>query len=384
MDDFDGYFDSEDRKKILAIGRKLRFPTKRFVLISCLPEAYAQSLHNLQDDDAQLIADIDLLFRPLYLLDDNNRKIVPVVEWLERAALTFPNHPEAAELTMFAEKAKAKSAALIPLAEDALKRRLGDSLKKSLRLFYMPFLTDHLISENAQVSVLAHALEEAIKDHFKYEKNVFVRELSRKIKIEWDDDARTRIKVSDHSVFEFVPFNYENITWKTERYATGELSTNDYEIRQDDVWLSGRMLEATTSVNDEKQLMTSTYGINVVKDAGPFKIKAVKETCWFLDSDPVFEQTSPYVVQGCKLEIQNSAPGLRVVFHDVGGTKLFSPDPEFAGTHKWDVISFDSIRLLDSVPVLLPEQGYILVMSRTLAGLDDGVEKGHVSLNDNS
>ncbi|QCJ00870.1 hypothetical protein [Agrobacterium larrymoorei] len=383
MDDFDGYFDPEERKKILAIARKLRFPTKRFVLISCLPEAYAQSLHNLPDDDAQLIADIDLLLRPLYLLDDSNRTIVPIVEWLERAALTFPNFPEAAELKMFAEKAKARSATLIPLAEDALKRRLGDSLKKSLRLFYMPFLTDHLISENAQINVLAHALEDAIKSHFKYEKNVFVRELSRKIKIEWDDEARTRIKVSDHSVFEFVPFNYEDITWKTERYATGELSTCDYEIRRDDVWLSGRMLEAEVSVNYEKQLMTSTYGIDV-KDPGPFKIKAVKETCWFLDSDPVFEQTSPYVVQGCKLEIQNSAPGLRVVFHDVGGAKLFSPDPEFSGSHKWDVISFGSSRSLDSVPVLLPEQGYILVMSRTLAGLDDSAEKGHVSPTDNA
>ncbi|WP_041679175.1 hypothetical protein [Rhizobium etli] len=370
VDQFEEYFDDEQRDRILEIARALNFAGNRSALMSSLPKGYTSTMDKLQNDDAQLVADIDNLRRRLDVRHSKKGLISPFAIWLRRGAELNPDLPEVDELRAFAQAAEVTFAKYSPLDQKARNGRIEDTVRKTLRLFYLPFLTDHLVSESQPVKELASHLEDAIKKQFKYNEKVFVKDLRRKLTVSWQDKGRKTIKVADRSTFEFVPFTHENIIWKAQRFATGELATDDYDALVDEVLLDEVPVTGAEVRESNGQIVTTTYQIDVTTRGPPFLMKARRDFCWELDSDPMYEQSSPYVVQNCLLEIENQAEGLRLVFHDVGGTDLFSPERLAPGDHKWDVIPYNESRVLSAVPVLLPGQGCILVMSRTLDGLD--------------
>ncbi|MDX0985810.1 hypothetical protein GOL22_27320 [Sinorhizobium medicae] len=362
---FERYLNEKEFKRLIEISELLELPKYRDALNSCFPQHFRTVLPFHETPKAQLVLDLVKLNRT-FCIRHGEEPFIPLKAWLTEARLYDGGQHEGLELDVFAHKVSLVYFKHQGRFQQEHTDRIRDSLMENMRLLYMPFLTSDLMEINADASALARAIEKSIDRQFRYDRKFYIKNLCRTIEVSWSDANRQEIRVRDISEFEFVPFTHEQIVWRTQRFSSGELTATQYRFTRDKIRLKGAKLskpKETTSANG--QITTTIYTLPLLDAGTPYQVSTDRERGWYIDSDPTFEQTSPYVVDGGWVKIFNKAAGTRLVYHDVGGTELFLPENEVDRcTHNWDMIGFGKEISLLPEQVLLPGQGYMIVISR--------------------
>ncbi|MBY5515658.1 hypothetical protein [Rhizobium leguminosarum] len=362
---FERYLTDEEFRWLLEICEILHLADYRDELSRLFPHSFKLIMPLRFVPKAQLIADLDKL-DTTFSIDRNGSPFVPLKAWLEEACSFGGGRDEERELKQLISKVEAVFQAHLPEKQLQHAERLSAIARETMRIIYMPFVTKHLVENNSDVRSLAQAIDRALDRQFRYNQKVYVRNLQRTITVEWADELCKQISVRVESRFEFVPFTHEPIVWKTQRFSSGELSSSDYTTYNDDIELEAGAIEHIEEVvSADGQVTTTTHTLPLLDPGSPYVIVSDRKSGWKLDSDPTYEQTSPYVVDGTVLKIRNLAEGIRLVYHDVAGTGLLLPElNEQRCTPNWDVISFGAEIALKSEYLLLPGQGYMVVISR--------------------
>ncbi|PND27619.1 hypothetical protein [Sinorhizobium sp. M4_45] len=356
------YFNDDDKRVIIKIVTKIY--KNRDAILGAFPSNFRETFTKCDNTTAQIIADFNYLNEQDYILENGNPKC-PIAIWLRTCAIFYAYQAVTeSQLTAFAASAEeyflSNSKDLYIADRELVRAKLRDLLFR----LYMPFLASHLGGGNFNAEKLARGIEQAVMTQADYGKKVFINNLSRTLVVKSENSSPRFIEVCDTSKFEFVPFAAEDeLVWKTKRFATGELELSNYLVTREIVKVGGLQLMSDDETDIARQVLTKTYRITSKGTLQPHPIIVERNTSWELDRDPTFEQVSPYVIDGCNLEILNQASGLRIIFREVGGVDLFRPEPHI---EKWDVIPYGHSRKLSAARALLPEQGYMLIISRPL------------------
>ncbi|MGO7028690.1 hypothetical protein ACCS69_33215, partial [Rhizobium johnstonii] len=355
----------KDFKRLVEICEKLGFSDLRDALNSCLPSDFCNVLPLSKIPKAQLILDLVKLNTTLCTRHPEE-PFIPLKAWLDEARMYDGGAHEGLELSSLADKVTLVFQQYRGQFQQDHVERIRATLVENMRLLYVPFLTRELTDINVDAAALAKAVETSIDRRLRYDRKVYVKKLDRVIEVSWADSDHKDIRVRDISKFEFVPFTHEQIIWRTQRFPSGELTASQYRITRDKIGLKGSKIgKPKETQSTDGQVITSVYTLPLLATGMPYLVTTDREREWYLDGDPTFEQTSPYVVDGGRITIKNKAKGIRLVYHDVGGAELFLPaDEADRCTHKWDVIRSDKEITLTSQQLLLPDQGYMIVISR--------------------
>ena len=102
----------------------------------------------------------------------------------------------------------------------------------------------------------------------------------------------------------------------------------------------------------------------VLKGRQEHEILLEDEHSWSIEKDPTSIRTGILVADGLSLRLENRAPGLRVVFLEVGGDGLFSNRARNDTQEDDELIDFGETLRKKAHRILLPGQGFQLIFVR--------------------
>lgn len=232
---------------------------------------------------------------------------------------------------------------------------------------YLPDLQRQLLDRpnDPDLAAFQARLTSAIDASFSYHRREYNKSVDRTVTVDWDDAARTRIKLTEFALFTLVPFAPSGpTTWTRERTSEAGVGLADMEVRINAVTVNGskRELPAAVKVNATTERVTL-----VLDEQKPdYRISTDETRIWTLDDDPSSTRVTILVADGFTVRIANNAPGLRVAFLEAGSDDLFVPEGVVTDATP-ALIEYGQRGHWTATRTLLPGQGYQLIFFREKA-----------------
>lgn len=364
--DFDRYLGDDKLDDLVKLSIKLRLadPDRRDSLLERIPPGITSILAEKKRPNEQLRSDLFQL-NEIFVAANG---VIPLEKWLHNAIFIISD--DRVEVKLF-KALKESVRSRYNKFSNSYWLHLHESnakiLREALRHIYLPFSANIRETSDLELSKLVEKLERAVDKRYTYNKSEYIRNVDRRVTVEWRDRKREVIALTEELRFEFVLFDQGDLEWHREQSADGAMTLNDYAVEDLTLFEGEEIQPDRIIVSPDKQRSTLIY---IRRDCIPgkgYKVFRRRSMAWKIDDDPTFQQTSPYVAENVTLSIKNNAEGLSVMYNDIGGMPIFRPVSGFERKGaSWDVVRFGESIELTGEPVLLPDQGYLLVLARTL------------------
>jgi hypothetical protein len=228
---------------------------------------------------------------------------------------------------------------------------------------YMPVLQEQIRDRPSDVDLqrFEKALSESISSSFNYDRNEYNRDVDLEVTVSWADETRKEIVLTNYVSFTLIPIDISVGTqWVYERSTEAHMQISEFFKHIHSVMVDGLKPDEPKVELIGRNTERTTYRL-----AGKhqYKIVAKDSLQWKLDNDPSAERTSILVADGFRLRLENKAPGLRIVFLEVGGTGLFDAEKSDRSGPD-ELIEFGQMGRWRAKRVILPDQGYRLIFVR--------------------
>ncbi len=361
--EFSGYFENEQLDQLVALCIRLGLAdaNMRPHLMARIPPGIVNDLPaHVVNAHAQLRG--DLLALNLHFVALNGT--IPLEEWLRNAVFFKKDHVDGAKLQTCQTVVRNRYNRDSPAFWKQHHEYNAKLLRQTLRRTYLPFSANMRESSDDEIGTLVQAIENAIDRRYRYNKQEYIRNVDRRLAVSWQDGQREVIVLAEELSFEFVLFDDGDLRWEMERTADGAMTIDDYAVSGVTLFEGEPIQPLPVEVSSDRQNSKYTYVRAGCRGGKAYKVQRNRSITWRIDDDPIFQQTSPYVAQNVRLRIANDAEGIAVIYNDVGGSPIFRPTLDAGADHAWDVIRFGHSIELVGEPVLLPDQGYLLVLAR--------------------
>jgi hypothetical protein len=190
--------------------------------------------------------------------------------------------------------------------------------------------------------------------------NYYVKNAVRRINVSWGDKDKRMVRISDRMDCEIIPFNSgDECRYEFTFTSTTEETMDTYGVKLSKLFLDGikKTEEDLTLIKDrnrERRFLT-------MKGKNSYSLSRTTECIQSIDADPIFVFDSGRVIWGMNVIININASGMRVNFEEIG------LEGEFKLKHE-DATKGEMER--DIRGVLLPNQGFVIVMTTNARGVE--------------
>ena len=189
--------------------------------------------------------------------------------------------------------------------------------------------------------------------------NYYVKNAARRINVSWENEKTRMVRISDRMDCEVIPFNSNDEC----RYEFTFTSTTEETMETYGVKLSKLSLDGIAKAEEDLVLVKEPQRERrflTMKGNSLYSLSRTTTSIQSIDADPIFVFDSGRVIWGMNVVITVNAPGMRVSFEEIG------LEGEFKLKHE-DATKGEMER--DTRGVLLPNQGFVIVMATNGSGL---------------